>query len=457
MTTKQTHAFFSTLLILLAIHSCFPAVLLADGFRILDHSASATGQGAAVSAQADDAAAIHYNPAGLTQLKGIHFSAGTLFIGGGTTFKNSAGTKVKGKLGKGFANPPPSTLFLAADLPSLGLSQLPNWRIGIGVNSPFALEAHYPTDSAISPILTSAALPLINIKPTLAYKLNEYLSIGGGLDIYTFTDLIGEGQAEIQQIAAPGNAFGIPAGTGLEANGKDTALGFNASLLWTLLRNQDDKPLINFGFVYRHGANLNLNGAFLAGGTKLANAKTTIELPNVYTWALAGWPIRNNAREWKIEVDVEYADWSDFQDLNLRLSNGFTIPQRRNYGDAWVVMVGSEYTLLEPAALPDWDISVRTGYVHSQTPVRSQTLDPANPDSAFNALSGGIGFHCHGNGKFLGLIPCNGLGVKSIGVDLAYQAVMYQARGINNNQQPLLNGEWDTIFHVGALSMRANF
>lgn len=454
MTTQR---FLFSLLLLFTIHNLFPQELLADGFRVLDQSASATGQGAAVSAQADDAAAVHYNPAGLTQLKGIHVSTGTLIIGGGTRFKSDSGQTVKGDLGKGFANPPPSTLYLTADLPTLGLPQLPNWRVGFGVNSPFALEANYPDNSAISPISTSAALPLINLKPTLAYKVNEYISIGGGLDIYTFTGLVGEGHAEIQQRAAPGNAFGIPAGTGLEANGKDTALGFNASLLWTPLRNPDKKPLINLGFVYRHGADLDLKGDFIAGGTKLATARTTIELPNVYTWAIAVWPMRNNAGEWKVEVDVDYADWSDFEDLNLQLSNGATIPQRRDYGDAWVVMVGTEYTLFSPAPLPDWDISLRGGYVRSETPVSSKTLDPANPDSEFNAVSGGIGFNCHGRGKFLGFIPCTGLGAKSFGVDLAYQAVMYQSRGVNNNQQPLLNGEWDTIFHVGAISLKTAF
>ena len=50
LTSLSTHP-------LSVIHSLFPQELLADGFRVLDHSASATGQGAAVSAQADDAAA----------------------------------------------------------------------------------------------------------------------------------------------------------------------------------------------------------------------------------------------------------------------------------------------------------------------------------------------------------------------------------------------------------------
>lgn len=431
--------------------------LYAEGFRVLDHSAGATGQAAAFAAQADDASAIYYNPAGMTQLKGIHISVGTLLIGGDIKFKSATGGKVDGDFGGTIANPPPSTIFLTADLPSLGLAQLSDWTVGVGVNSPYALQVEYPDNSQISPVLTKAALPLIDIKPTLAYKINDYLSVGGGLDIYTFASFLGEGHAELRQVAAPGNPFGIPGGTGLEANGKDTALGFNASMLWTPIRNQDNKPLLNLGFVYRHGADLDLEGDFLVGGKKLSKAQATLELPNIYTWAVAGWPIRDRVHEWKIEVDVDYADWTDFKDLDLQLSNGATIPQRRNYGDAWIVMVGTEYTRFSPAVLPEWDISFRGGYIRSETPVPSRTFDPANPDADFNAISAGIGFQCHGRAKFLGILPCQSLGMKAIGLDLAYQVLLFQNRGIHNNQQPLLNGEWDTTIHVGALTVRANF
>lgn len=434
-----------------------PQIVFGEGFRILDQGASATGQGAAFAAQADDPSAIHYNPAGMSQLEGIQFSAGTLLIGGNVQFKSALGPTVHGDLGGAIANPPPSTFFLTANLTALGLNNLPNWTVGIGVTSPFALKVSYPNNSLISPILTSAALPLIDIKPTLAYKFNDYLSVGGGLDIYTFASFLGEGHAELKQNAAAGNAFGIPAGTGLEANGKDTALGFNTSVLWTPLRNQDNHPLVNLGFVYRHGADLKLKGNFLAGGTSLSSASTTLELPDIYTWAIAGWPIRNAQHEWKIEVDVDYADWSDFKDLNLQLSNGATIPNPRNYGDAWLLMVGTEFKALSPPVLPDWDVSLRAGYLRSQTPVPSRTFDPSNPDADFNTFSVGVGFLCRSSGKLLGILPCNSFGAKAMGIDLAYQVLLYQTRGINNNQQVLLNGQWDTTLHVGALSFRMNF
>ncbi|MEE8126245.1 MAG: outer membrane protein transport protein [Nitrospirales bacterium] len=437
--------------------TCYPKTVFGEGFRIIDQSASATGQGAAFSAQADDPSALHYNPAGMTQLEGIQFSVGTLLIGGDVEFKSDFGPTVDGDFGGTIANPPPTTFYLTAHLPALGLSQLSNWTVGLGVTTPFALQVEYPEDSLIAPVSTKASLPLMDIKPTLAYKLNEYISIGGGLDIYTFASFLGEGQAELQQIAAPGNPFGIPAGTTLEANGTDTALGFNASLLWTPLRNAAEKPILNLAFVYRHGADLHLDGQFLAGGTLIADASTTIELPDVYTWAIAAWPIRNAQHEWKIEVDVEYADWTDFENLDLKLSNGAVIPNPRNYGDAWLFMVGTEFKALSPPALPHWDVSLRTGYLRSETPVPRREFDPSNPDADFNAFSAGVGFMCHAPGKFLGVLPCDSLGAKAMGLDLAYQILLYQSRGIHNNQQFLVNGEWDTTLHVGALSFRVNF
>jgi len=445
-------------ILFLILHTFFPKNIFAEGFRILDHGASATGQAAAFSAQADDASAIHYNPAGMAHLEGIQFSGGALFIGGDIRFKSASGGKVKGDFDGAIANPPPSTVFLTAHLPALGLHNLPNWTAGIGVTIPYALRIDYPDNSPIAPINTHAALPLIDIKPTLAYKLNDYLSVGGGLDIYTFASFLGEGHGEFRRRNN---------GIDQEANGTDTALGFNTSLLLTPIRNDVGKPLVNLGFVYRNGADLKLKGDFRANGALVADARTTVELPDIYTWAIAGWPIRNKRHEWKIEVDVEYADWTDFKDLDLHLSNfkdpnlppGFvqTESQPRNYNDTWLLLLGTEFKALSPPALPNWDVALRAGYIRSETPIPNRTFEPAVPDSDYNAFSVGLGFLCQGTGKFLGLLPCKGFGAKSIGLDLAYQVLLYETRNITNNQDPRLNGKWDTTLHVGALTFRMNF
>ena len=67
------HAAWRCRRLLIALAACYVALLMpelahGDGFRILDQGAAAAAQGAAFAAQADDPSAIHYNPAGMTQL-----------------------------------------------------------------------------------------------------------------------------------------------------------------------------------------------------------------------------------------------------------------------------------------------------------------------------------------------------------------------------------------------------
>ena len=104
------------LLALLAL----PSALFASGFRILDQSASAVGQSGAFTAQADDPSALHYNPAGMTQLRGIQTSVGTLLVGGSTSFTGPTGTTSRGDFGGSVAFPPPSNFYVTANLSDLG-------------------------------------------------------------------------------------------------------------------------------------------------------------------------------------------------------------------------------------------------------------------------------------------------------------------------------------------------
>src|SRR5512135_752106 len=52
----------------------------AAGFRLLESGAKAMGMGFAFTAQADDPAAIYFNPAGLTQLKGQNVMLGATYL-----------------------------------------------------------------------------------------------------------------------------------------------------------------------------------------------------------------------------------------------------------------------------------------------------------------------------------------------------------------------------------------
>ena len=198
---------------------------------------AASAMGNAFSAQADDPSALHYNPAGMTQLRGVEFMTGVLLSGGTTSFTSPTGATATGDRSGSVAWPPPGHLYLTANLKDLGVTALGDLTAGIGVTVPFGSLTRWPNDGPFRTATTFNSLPLLDIKPTLAYKLTEDLSIGLGADIYTFSGLFGEGHVERESVWPGGG--GIPAGAQVELFGSNTAAGFNASLLYTAIRNAD--------------------------------------------------------------------------------------------------------------------------------------------------------------------------------------------------------------------------
>ena len=455
------------LLCLLELASFFYVVSSAHagGFRILDQSASAIGQSGAFTAQADDPSALFFNPAGMTQLHGIQTSFGTLLVGGSTMFTSPSGATAQGDFGGTVATPPPSNYYLTANLKDLGFNSFGDLTAGIGVLSPFGILYRYPNDGPFSTAVTRQTLPLIDIKPTLAYKLNDQISFGVGADIYTFASFWGAGQGvtKLNNAGLPG----IPPGTPLEINGGNTASGFNVSLLYTPFRNAQGKPLANIGLVYRSQATLHLKGNFLANGGLLADASTTLVLPQIFTGGIALWPVRDQDREWKLELDVDYTGWKSFRNTDVHLSNGATIQFPQNWQSSYTTMIGTEYKWLQLEHMPGWEIAVRGGYWYSQNAVPDSSFTPTVPDANNHSLSVGLGLLCKGQGHFLGLFPCGTSDRKwyqpsALGLDLAFQALLYETRTVTGNQNPVaipssVNGTYQTTWYIGSLNLRMNF
>jgi long-chain fatty acid transport protein len=425
--------------------------------RIQGQGTAASAMSNAYAAQADDPSAVHYNPAGMTQLQGVQVMGGALISGGSTHFTSLTGVNARGDRNGSAAWPPPGHTFITANLKDLGMRALGDLTAGIGLTVPFGSLTRWSNDGPFRTATTFNTLPLLDIKPTLAYKATDNLSLGLGADIYTFSGLVGEGQVEKQSVWPGGLA--IPAGSKVELSGKDTAAGFNASLLYTALRNGDGKPVANIGIVYRSQATLHLTGALLANGAKVSDAKATLVLPQVITGAIALWPVRTPEREWKLEMDVDYVGWKSVRNLDVTLANGTTIPQPQNWKSTYAVMLGTEYKWLSLESLPSWEMALRAGYTNQQTQMPDLTYDPGIPSSDLHIVGGGVGFLCKEQGSFLGLMRCGDFGVgslkpKAIGLDLSFQTAFYEDRTVLGNRNPTVNGTYRTILHVGSVSIR---
>jgi long-chain fatty acid transport protein len=439
---------------------CLVETARAQTPRLQTQGAAAAGMGNAFMAQADDPSAMHYNPAGMTQLRGVQNMFGTSLVGGTTEFTSPTGQTATGDRNGSIAWPPPGHVYITANLNDLGVTALGDLTVGIGLNNPFGSLTRYPNDGPFRTAVTFTTLPLLDIKPTLAYKVNDYLSLGLGADIYTFSGLFGEGHVE-QKSIWPGG-LGIPAGSLVEINGSDTTAGFNVSLLYTPLRNADGKPLANIGLLYRSQATLHLTGAFLANGAQVSGAAATLVLPQVFSGGMAVWPVRTREREWKLEFNVDYVGWKSNRNLDIHLDNGVLIPFPQNWQNAYTVMVGTEYKWLHLEKMPDWEIALRGGYMTQQTQIPDRTFNPGVPSAISHIPSIGIGFACNEAGSVFGWFTCGDLGIGSLkpklfAIDLAYQAAFYEVRTITGNQNPTVNGRYDTFIQVGSISLRFNY
>jgi len=431
--------------------------------RLQGQGSAATGQANAFSAQADDASALYYNPAGMTQLDGVQFMSGSYFIGGSTNFTSSTtGVNVTGDRGGNVAWPPPTHAYLTMRLKDRGINLFGDTTVGVGVTVPFGVLTRYPANGPFRTAAIFATNPLMDIKPTVAYKLNEYLSFGVGADIYTYSDLFGEGHVEQKtNCATTCAALGLPANSNLELYGKDTAAGFNVSMLYTPLRNADGKPIANIGLVYRSQATLHLSGAFTANGAKVSDAEATFVLPQIYTAAIGIWPVRDPEREWKLEMDVDITGWKSVRNLDVHLASGSTIPQPTKWNNAYTIMIGTEHKWLKLDQMPGWEVALRGGFMTQQNQIPDATFNPSIPSSNTYLPSIGFGFLCKENGSFLGIKCSEALGLvttKSIGVDFSYQAVFYEQRTIGaDNPNPTVRGVYSTLAHSGGVTFQFRF
>src|SRR5512145_2152588 len=165
-----------------------PAMLLlafaggasAAAFQLWEQNASGLGNAYAGSAAvADNASTIFFNPAGMTQLPGLHLSAGVAGVGPSYKFQNSGSTGTGGNGGDagGWAAVP--NAYFSAQL-------APNWFVGFGISAPFGLATEYDDSNWIGRYQSlKSEVKTVNYNPSLGYRVNDKVSLGLGINYQT--------------------------------------------------------------------------------------------------------------------------------------------------------------------------------------------------------------------------------------------------------------------------------
>lgn len=271
-----------------------------SGIENASFSAEALAQGNAVVAQANEPAAISYNPAGIIDLPGLQIQSNVNFLSILTTFKSRTPSTVPGEKSSATIVPVPTAYM------TLNPGEYLDNRVafGIGTDSPFGLINKFDADH---PIVRYAGwknwFRMYTIKPTVAFKITDWLSIGGGPMWYRVFDWGG-----IQ--AYPNVLVGAGADGQVRVNLAGQHWGWQMGALAKPHKQHQ------FGFYFRSPVVVNTSGlAKVERGAVGTNFETGIDakytLPLNFTWAYAFKPIESTT----IEFDFGYTRWSTFERL----------------------------------------------------------------------------------------------------------------------------------------------
>ncbi|HUJ71400.1 MAG TPA: outer membrane protein transport protein, partial [Verrucomicrobiae bacterium] len=365
---------------------------------------------------ADDASAIYYNPAGLTQLKGTQITSGAML-----SFPDSrlddAGSDAKMNTMAFLPH-----FYAASDF---GMPES-KWRFGLGVNIPYGNAAEFAKNGPFQYIVTATELAVINIEPTVAYQVNNQLSLGAGLNIY-------HGQTALNNHVAV--VPGAPAFDGsFHFHGNGWAFGATAGLMWKIT------PQWTFGAVYRSPFRIDFDGDAILktpfGNDGPHNANSAIEFPQSVAGGLAFRPIP----KLKLEVDVEWTDWQTLNNVVLHSTpgaafNGETVAF--DWQDSMYYEFGAQYDITD-----HW--VVRGGYIYSENTVPGSTFSPTVPDANRHVFSGGLGYT-----------------TRRFNVDVVYQYSLSENRHVtiplNDGVGGTATGTWKSDGHAVMMTTTLKF
>ena len=155
----------------------------AGGFGIGTQSGSGTGNAfAGGAAVADDASVVWSNPAGMTALPaGKHITGALHIVKPSFKFTNTGSTGALALPGTGDGGDGGDWAYIPNGFFAMDIT--PNLRFGVALNVPFGLKTEYDNGWRGQLTALKSEIKTININPSLAYKINDSFSIGGGLNI----------------------------------------------------------------------------------------------------------------------------------------------------------------------------------------------------------------------------------------------------------------------------------
>ena len=334
------------------------------------HEQSTVGQGDAFAgvAAGGSPSAMFWNPATMTQIPGRSVEGNATGILSNVDQHPLAGSTLL-PLGFGGAGDTGSPALLVSGYTTWQVN--PNLWIGLSTNSPFGLSTNFNDPWAGRNYALSSSLATYNATPSVALRINEWLSVGLGVQIQY-------GRADLN--------LGLPAAppAHLNINGSGWGFGLTAGVTVT------PGPNTTIGVGWRSAVDQKIDGtlnvAFPLSTPGAVN--TTLDLPDIVS---VGIRHRFDDR-WTVMGTAEWTNWSRIGTSVVNQAAGgpaligpsaVTLPFQ--FRDSWFYSVGAEYAL-------DAKTTFRGGVAYEISPITDQVRIPIVPDNDRIWLSAGASF-----------------------------------------------------------------
>jgi long-chain fatty acid transport protein len=396
-----------------------------SGFALMQQGTAAMAQGNAFVAEASDASAIFYNPAGLNQLKGVQFYQGS--------FLNHPDREYSG-LGQDCQT---NHRWYKSMTAYLAVPVHHRVALGLGFFSPFGLGTAWPPTWEGRYITTFSSLKTYNLNPVISVKVLDNLSLAAGFDVlWSKVRLKRKTPVVVRRRVFPDGEISI-GGTGV-------GYGYNFGMLYEPLSG------VKLGVSYRSQVSVTHYGAFttnlpppLPSVTSIAGSANLV-YPASLTMGIAC----SRFKPLGFEFDTTWTGWSSYDKLKVKLDwpitvNGVatrTLSTPKGWHDAWAFRFGANWAIKE-------GMKVRVGYIYDLTPVPDTSFDPQVPDANRHIFTVG-----------------GDLKIWRFTLGLAYNYILSESRSKNNtivtNGVPAalqVNGRYNSDVHSIGLNWAFQF
>ena len=354
----------------------------AAGFQLNEHDATVVGTSmASATAGAETASTVFFNPAGMVRMPGTQMAFATALTHTQFDFSNQGSRSVlaPGLLhgsdgGNGGSVAAIPSLFLTRELS-------PQFTAGLGINVPFGSTTKYADDWIGRYQAIKSSIATVNINPSIAWRANDRLSVGGGLDVSymtaTFTNAINFGL-----IAGGAPLFGARDGH-LKITGDDWALGWNIGALYDMGNSR-------VGVAYRSQVKHSLRGDAsydsvptpLAGVFRNTSITSDVTLPATLSFGAA----LDLDPRWTLFSDWTWTQWDKIQELRVRYDNP-TAAQTDSvtplqWSNSWRLALGASYRASDA-------LKYRFGIAYDRSPIGDALRTARLPDNDRKWLSVG--------------------------------------------------------------------